>query len=480
MKCLKILDNLSFQPTLLVDTHKRYKTKLTIILQIIFIILMIFGVTYFSLDIINRTNPNIIQSTNMVQDPPRKQVTPKDFNIIISLNHPVLYHPYRDESIYTVEFYKTKLENNRLAGSERIKTEVCSQEHFKGVDLSIFPLNFNFSDYYCIDKDAVLEIEGTLTSKEKLYYKAYIRMCDPETSKVNCASKEEMDFYLDGAIVTLYHTDLRFDHSDYSNPGISYFNDYWVRISKKYYTGAVFHFKIVTFINNIGVLFDVNETKEYLAVDDITINKDFQPYSYMFEATFSYGQTNAIVNRKYKKIQNVISEIGGLLNFLYLFSTFFIKYVTEKMFYNHLVRTIFGQPNMVSSNSGMPNSSLLIINRENQNVANDLNNTSINNHINNSDNIVSKEQRQRAIKSIKDNLEVAELLKRFKELKLLQLLLFNRDGLNTFKDIIDSKHSSSLLMLDYNIDSVLTMLSSQQNSIIERLEIINNYLNIYG
>ena len=105
-------------------------------------------------------------------------------------------------------------------------------------------------------------------------------MCNPKTSNVTCASEEEMNFFLDGTMMSLNHIDKQYDPSDYENPVKIYFNDYWTRFSKKFFTSIVFNFKTVTFFDDIGLFFQDIQIHEYIAVENIKTSIDLQPNDY--------------------------------------------------------------------------------------------------------------------------------------------------------------------------------------------------------
>jgi hypothetical protein len=102
---MKSFDFISYQPSLFSEGNNRFRTNFGSITQIIFAILNISGIIYFSKDIYYRLNPNVIESSFIVSDPPEWILTPSDFNFIFSMNDPDNYGPYKNHSIYTVDLH---------------------------------------------------------------------------------------------------------------------------------------------------------------------------------------------------------------------------------------------------------------------------------------------------------------------------------------------------------------------------------------
>jgi hypothetical protein len=452
---MRNLDFLSYEPTLLINSDKRFKTNLGAIIQFIYALLQISAIAYFSQDIYYRQNPTVIESSKSMLNPPLKNLTPNDFNVMFAINHPIYYNPYRNESIYTVEFYKTKLENSLLVSSEKIESEACSIEHFKGVDPSIMPSNFEYSDYYCFSKDVVLQLAGLPSNNETYYFKFFVKQCDPKTSKVPCATEDEMSYYLDGTLITLNHIDKQFDPSDYDNPVKSFFKEYSTRISRKLYTSMEFDFKTVTFNDDIGVLFEQVNTHNYISIEQILVSIDFQPYEYFLEVDFLYGQANTIVTRKYKRLQQVIAEIGGLLNALFITSAILVKFITESMYYSHLVESVFERNATVE----ILNSNQNIIQSESKFVIHSkpvgIKNKPASSNIVKGGGI-DEVGYINLVGSIKSNLDIKMLFKKFKELELIKFILFNSVEFGHFGDIIRSKKSANILLSGFNPGSLLS------------------------
>jgi hypothetical protein len=486
---MKTFDFISYQPSLFAQGNKRFRTIFGSITQIIFAILNTSGILYFSKDIYYKLNPNVIESTFIVDNPPEWIVTPSDFNFIFSMNDPDNYGPYKNSSIYTVDFYMTIIENGILKEYRQLSSESCSLDNFKGVDPGIFSPTFPFEQYYCISKNETLSLKGVLTSTSISYFKFMVRTCKNETSPVPCATEEELSKKLDGTMVTLYHIDKIYDPSNYTHPVKHFFNNYWLRASQKVFNGVSFYFKTVNFIDDTGLLFEDSSKSTTLKVDNIHPSIDFMKSDHFLEVIFLFNNSVTTYNRKYKRFQQVVAEIGGLINAAYIFFSVIVNYFTQLFYFDHIVNKLFDSSKELRTlNSACVEASI----NNNLRSANEISlspvihfesNPIVQDQLrrlriepkNNFKRVESKQNRKILFEKIKELMDYENFIKRFKEIELLKYLVLNDEGSRkVFKDLIESRKSSSLLLTDGIVvgnDSIGSTASKQlpKNNILEAL-----------
>jgi hypothetical protein len=459
---MKTFDFISYQPSLYSEGNMRFKTNFGGITQLMFAIINISGILYFSKDIYYRLNPNVIESTSVIDNPPEWVITPSDFNFIFSMNDPDSYAPYKNESIYSVEFYITIVEGGVLKEYKQLSTEPCSLDNFEGVDPGIFTPNFAFNSYYCINKNETVSLKGVLTSSSINYYKFFVKACNNETSKVPCASQQVLDKMLDGTMITLYHVDKIFDPSNYTHPVKHYFNNYWQRVSKKFYNVVTFYFKTVNFIDDTGLFFEASSKSTTLKVDRIAPSYDLQSSENFLEVLFMFNNNVTTFNRKYKRLQQVVAEIGGLVNAAFILFTVIVHYYTQSLYFEYIKEKLFDSKkelgllnnNIESSLNNIKNVSEISLTpvihlKPNDMLRSKFGRLSIegggvvrSNHISN-----SKHNRTVIFNKIRELMDYENFIKRFKEIELLKHLILNEEGSRKlFNEIINSKKSTIYLL----------------------------------
>jgi hypothetical protein len=295
------------------------------------------GIIYFSKDIYLKQNPIVIESSDININPEYRVIKPEDFRFLFAVNDPTNYQTYVNESIYTLGVYRTIITNGKLDKYEPVSTELCTREHFKNLPVDTFSSDFPFSSYYCIAQNETIALQGLTSSANLEYFKIMVKKCNNATSASICATPEELDFFLDATTISIYHIDKFMNPTIYDNPIKPYLKNYWTRASKKSYMGILFNFKVISFMDDIGVLFQNIDEKQEIKVENISTFTEVLKTEHFIEIIFMYTQDKTIISRRYKRLQQVIAEIGGLLNGISLVFSFIVKRITQKLYMNQIM-----------------------------------------------------------------------------------------------------------------------------------------------
>jgi hypothetical protein len=136
---MKTFDFISYQLSLFSEGNMRFKTTFDGTTQLMFAIINISGILYFSKDIYYRIDPNVIESTSILADPSEWVITPSDYNFIFSMNDPDSYTPYKIESIYSFEYYIAIAEDGVLKKYKQLSTESYSLEFQRSRSEYLYP-----------------------------------------------------------------------------------------------------------------------------------------------------------------------------------------------------------------------------------------------------------------------------------------------------------------------------------------------------
>ena len=352
---LKQIDFLSPQITLY---HKGFLSHSTIISGIISIISLViiisFGI-YYSLDLIRRENPGACFLNRFVED-----------NLKYSMNYSSIFH-----YISFVESYNNRefdLRAFRLVGFEAYYTDYIENKNIKNFDHWLYSLckiesdkdeiknivNINyFETSLCINK--------YYNSKDKLYYdlndtnfrwpsiqqintksnansyNIILEKCEEETLELilgkgsTCKNDSEIGNYFSGKWGTvLYFIDHYIDVLDYKEPNKKYFYSIQNILNKERYSINHINFNPSLIITNNGIIFDhiIEELSFIFDRNDAFTERSNENNIYMIYVFWMKNRMQCY-KRIYKKIQDVISDIGGISQFITIFATYI------NLFYNN-------------------------------------------------------------------------------------------------------------------------------------------------
>ena len=157
------------------------------------------------------------------------------------------------------------------------------------------------------------------SNPNRTIYGIIIEKCHNDSLKNNCKSNEEIDDYLNKYAITLNIVDQYADVLDYERP----YTRYIYSLTNGLYSGSIS-------FNNLNFNPSLTKTHKGFFFDHIIEEKSYT-YSQNEKLTMSPGDTNIIVafffwmqnamiynERTYKKIQDILSDIGGFGSFVLL------------------------------------------------------------------------------------------------------------------------------------------------------------------
>jgi hypothetical protein len=339
---LQQADFLSYQPKLYTKGHERFRTVYGGLAQLILILLNIVGIIYFAKDIYQRTNPNVVQSSGKeVFKPPIPFL--QKYSVFITVMDSSLGIPFRNDSIYQIKFYQNILDMKLGFLTTPLEAEVCNMKSFEEPIPDSVLDYWNLDQYTCIKKGQNATLKGSDMDLANWFISAKVTPCDRTVKGHKCGSEQEITRLLTGTKVQSFLIDKYFDANDFYNPVQYYIRMQVFAASLGYKNLAWSLFKTVNFIDDTGVLFTETSTNSVIAWDQTTLN--FGPSapgdSTIFEMYYQQGTTIDNITRRYKRLQEIVASVGGLLSVFFLFSRIFVVVLTEHMFFDYLFDSHF-------------------------------------------------------------------------------------------------------------------------------------------
>ena len=324
---LKRCDFIGVSPKIYYKGHFRYRTESGGLLSIIITCLLIFLSTYFSYIFISRHSFTIYENT-ITKEKAKKIWKKEDFSIIILdkyfskiENSSQIFSIYAD--IWTDKRYT---ENGTLKSKTEIhpvQLEQCNITSFNNFNLWKDEKLIN--DSICFSQEAIdKKINSTGSYGETGYTGIvfWISLCMNNSIKNNCLPFEESKKILDNVFVYVKILDYYFDHNVITNNIIPYIRSDLIQASASIYKRQWYLFQEVEYITDVGEIFNSDKKQNinifssfYNSVDqreNPTIEKSF------FALSLNMENTKKIIKKKYYKLQNLFSDISGFFQIIYV------------------------------------------------------------------------------------------------------------------------------------------------------------------
>jgi hypothetical protein len=190
-------------------------------------------------------------------------------------------------------------------------------DYIKFTDCSeIDPESYHKGIAYCaVNKTFDLVFNSTFQS----YFTINFSKCSNATvSGKFCKSKEEIDDFIKKRTVSLYLYYWDLDPYNYIKPLKEDINTYNIEISEEFSNYYYFSFDVLNVYTDDGVVFPNSKVASNLGFNNLKTGKFRKSPNDDQLATInlSLSQREKIFERHYKKLQDVIAQVGGFFSFL--------------------------------------------------------------------------------------------------------------------------------------------------------------------
>ena len=345
---LKNIDLFGRKTQLNVNHHSKYKTRIGGVFSLAMILLSLFLFMNLGSDMIYRENAKVIFSEIFSRNPEKTTFSKENYFFMFGVEYLNFTH-FIDESVYTVNVINKKISNNDKNSFEIVvPTERCTEAHF--------PEKPNMHDYFmrasrspineliCIKDIEKYFIEGSFDSENFAYFEINIKICENKTDENApiCKSAEIIKENMSG-FFAFYSMDYLVDPKNFENPGqligIDYFSPIGVGMKKNNYrlisTTKIYSDDAKIFNSrNYNFYPTYAEDKETLLFD--TANKGV-----LMSFALRKYHNEKIYERKYKTFQQVLSEMGGIIQILYLVFYVLSSPFISKLYFEKIINSIY-------------------------------------------------------------------------------------------------------------------------------------------
>ena len=336
MRNIMNFDIISPEVGFYINGSKFFKSFIGTFFSLILFLLTLIGIIILGKDLFNKENPKLVISQEIIKD------------VSISMNDLYLHFTVQDingnflkniNDYFSFVVFKSIMKNQKIEkmGYENITVNNCNYDYFKNSPVSNRSSEIDISITFCIqDPSKNLNLVNEHDSPNSENIVLFMEFCDSNINK--CPN--DLDFLKNFFIFRLFTLNSIEDNSDYKNP-IKYI------------------FTQITSFSSIGTfkMISLDFLRKYYNTDVGWLIKDFKEISYLnlekrtdqlyltiptqvntaFRIHLGAPQLKTITFRSYSKIQNLVADIGGLINGLIILIRFTVQPYLKHLFRLELI-----------------------------------------------------------------------------------------------------------------------------------------------
>ena len=324
--------------------EETYPTITGIILSIITIFFVIAISILYGMKIIYKTEYSLV--TNYA---PIRKKTLIDFS-----NKPIMFGfatnggimSYIEPSLISLTFdrniHNVYLDENGIYQLQRISKKVemesCNiSKHF--INNNEFMEQFEYNKFLCTKPNQNLSFGGRFGDNINGYdiLEIHLNKCVNTSSNNNiCKSEEIINTFLKNSYLMMVYISESVDHSNITNPLVETLRNELYTVAKEHVKRYYQYFQIANYESDIGLIWNNNKKYDLIETKDLHIDfvkeedQDFYESNALLEIAFSSTDQKTIYERKYVKLQDVLGDIGGFTDIIFIFFQFISNYFSKK------------------------------------------------------------------------------------------------------------------------------------------------------
>lgn len=356
---VKFFDVLGINPRIYLNSEKRKKTKYGGAVSLVMILLIFCSIFYFFFELILRESFTLIYNQTV------------DFNPTLNISNIPLVFGFADQYANPIknlenqiriygEYYQMNKNYDSdkpvLLGIKQLKMEKCDINKHFGNYYSFFTKYAAMLDkFYCLPiNEHNLTLYGTWGDSQNpnSYLVLKIAKCFNNENKeifpdANCFNRTTIDSNLMNIYLNIVTLDYEINHTNVKNPDIISIRSDTFSLSSSVFNRYEIKKKIVNYQTDHGILFPILDYKQFFQYDISSLNTDLRvnisPIGLFGQISFSLSKKTDNYKRNYIKIQNVLANIGGIVDAIYIVFSLLFKYIMKGNYYNDLGNLVYNR-----------------------------------------------------------------------------------------------------------------------------------------
>jgi hypothetical protein len=342
---IKKSDFLGPEPQLHTYEETRYKTIFGGIMSIVTSVVIACLCIYFVVETFKRGQSNVSYN-EISEDNHFYNYSQSPFILLLG---DISGAPIIDETVVTYEARILSINEKLEASNKLVKMVNCSPNVFKNSNNQTMYSSTPLLTYSkCIDPEDLKafpnEIFGTYGKAPYSVYNLYINICVNNTSKV-CKSKEEISQIMSNSFILLSYSDYFLDSRKSGPPGVNFINSMPFAVTPTLAKWFILKIRQISYSTDEGYVFQDFKQQNYTHLEPVYESVDNRigmayPGNFI-TVSIANSPVREYYMRTYLKFQDLLANIGGVLEGIILIAHFIEHFISNKLYLNHLAHDIF-------------------------------------------------------------------------------------------------------------------------------------------
>ncbi|KAL4475040.1 hypothetical protein ABPG74_001736 [Tetrahymena malaccensis] len=302
--------------------ENKHTTKFGGIMSITIFALLLTLLINLLIQIINKSNPQVLQEQLIVENPSRYDLSDKNFNFALTLLDEN-YSPFIDESYYTITANFLYKENQTLANgtiiqqfqSKNIDLIKCTQSSFQVEGTIQFFMSQDYNNLYCIKDINQLYIVGQFDQPDFSVIQYFVSQC----SGANCQNQTEIQRKLSLSQLQIYYSNYAVRLSNLSQPFQPLGQSLFWQTSLKSAQVIDITYMNTYVTDDLGLISSNYVTQSQLLYSNNRVTFSSSTTSFFYQVSLFMEKNKEMqYRRSYMKLTQAISQVGGIYNVLFL------------------------------------------------------------------------------------------------------------------------------------------------------------------
>ena len=332
--------------------HEKIGSYCGLLLTLIYISFSLILLFYYIINTMKRNNIIVYDSQKYAQELPFININSSNFYFAFGLENKETLNRFIDETIYYPEIVfinRTKVNGEFIINSKQnIEYEECKEENF-GKEFQHLLLKGELKNSYCLkDFNFNLSLVGGFKYEKMSYIRIKIFPCKNTTRNNNhCRSQKEIDHFFSNGYLSFLIKDFGINPANFSSPEIPILRDLYIPIDKNLYRSMILKYGVTEVLTDEGLISENIRIVDYLQYREV-----FQSFSFLEEEDYKNGtdvclvqlrldDTIHIQKRKYTKLSEIFSRIGGYMQLIYTLFSIMALFLNKLNLELKIINSIF-------------------------------------------------------------------------------------------------------------------------------------------
>ena len=336
---LLYIDVFGNTPQFNVNGHKHYPSYLGSFITFVLAGIIIFFFVMFALQIFHHSNPNVVYTSYISEDPEMVKFTDK-FILTLGLHFPN-YTSYLDETVYKIRAFSVTTYYNQekkeyLKTKEEINVVQCS--YFNFTILKEYFEALPLDRLYCFDL-AKYGIGGEFNKKIwKVIQIEFYKCENSEENNYTCKENEIIEDHLKNGYIGGFITDYFILSNNYSQPIQIYGKNIFASIDYRQYVDHWVYFKTKSIKTDVGLIFPHFKEEIGVSFEKETETRENKESTALSSLILRLSTNRDTYQRTYLKLHESIAEIGGFIKACFLTGELLSKFFRDTLYKNFILQ----------------------------------------------------------------------------------------------------------------------------------------------